>query len=317
VSIHCHNKKTNNMQSSRRQFISKTAMVLAGTALVPRGLFAAAKQSTVLGVQLYSVREDMKTNPLGTLQQLAAMGYKNVEHANYVNRKFYGYSAKEFVKILNDLGMKMPSGHTVMGRTHWDELKKDFTDAWKYTVEDAAICGQKFVISPWLDETLRKTYDGLLTYMEVFNKSGELCKKSGMKFGYHNHNFEFSSVLNGEKVFDIMIKHTDPDLVAQQLDIGNMYGVGGRALEIVKNYPGRFELMHVKDEIASTVKGEMNDGYDSTVLGKGVVGVKAIIDEGKKSGGTTHFIIEQESYQNITPIESVKQDLAVMKKWGY
>lgn len=305
------------MQSSRRKFISNTAMALAGTALLPRSLYAASNPSIVVGVQLYTVREDMQKNPLGTLQQLAAMGYKNVEHANYVNRKFYGYSAKEFVKILNDLGMKMPSGHTVMGRNHWDESKKDFTDAWKYTVEDAAICGQKYVISPWLDENLRKTYDGLLAYMEVFNKSGELCKKSGMKFGYHNHNFEFSSKLNGEKVFDIMVKHTDPNLVAQQLDIGNMYGAGGRALEIVKNYPGRFELMHVKDEIASTVTGEMNDGYDSTVLGAGVVGVKAIIDEGRKTGGTTHFIIEQESYQKISPLESAKQDLAIMKKWGY
>lgn len=305
------------MQNSRRQFISNTGLALAGAALMPSDLFAAYKPKTVLGIQLYTVRDDMKKDPLGTLKQLAAMGYKNVEHANYIDRKFYGYSAKEFLKVLNDLGMKMPSGHTVMGRNHWDESKKEFTDAWKYTIEDAAVCGQQFVISPWLDETLRKTYDGLLTYMEVFNKSGELCKKSGMKFGYHNHNFEFSSMLNGEKVFDIMIKHTDPNLVAQQLDIGNMYGVGGRALEIVKAYPGRFELMHVKDEIATTVKGEMNDGYDSTVLGAGVVGVKAIIDEGKKSGGTTHFIIEQESYQNITPLQSAKEDLAVMKKWGY
>ena len=280
------------MQSSRRQFISKSALALAGTALVPRSLFAAAPKSTVLGIQLYTVRDDMKKDPLGTLKQLAAIGYKNVEHANYVDRKFYGYSAKDFLKILNDLGLKMPSGHTVMGRTHWDESKKEFTDAWKYTIDDAATCGQKFVISPWLDENLRKTYDNLLSYMEVFNKSGELCKKSGMKFGYHNHNFEFSSLLNGEKVFDIMIKHTDPNLVAQQLDIGNMYGVGGRALEIVKSYPGRFELMHVKDEIATTVKGEMNDGFDSTVLGTGVVGVKQIIDEAKKY-------------------------LAIMKKWGY
>lgn len=305
------------MQSSRRQFISKTGLTLAGAALLPRGLFAAYKPNTVLGIQLYSVRDDMKKDPLGTLKQLASMGYKNVEHANYIDRKFYGYSAKEFLKILNDLGMKMPSGHTVMGRNHWDESKKEFTDAWKYTIEDAAICGQKFVVSPWLDETLRKTYDGLLSYMEVFNKSGELCKKSGMKFGYHNHNFEFSTLLNGEKVFDIIIKHTDPNLVAQQLDIGNMYGVGGRAMEIVKAYPGRFELMHVKDEIATSVKGEMNDGYESTVLGKGVVGTKAIIDEGKKSGGTTYFIIEQESYQNITALQSAKEDLAIMKKWGY
>lgn len=305
------------MYSNRRQFISKTTMALAGTALMPRTLFAASKHSSVLGIQLYSVRDDMKKDPLGTLKQLAAMGYKNVEHANYINRKFYGYTAKEFVKVLNDLGMKMPSGHTVMAKNHWDASKNDFTDAWKYTIEDAAVCGQKYVISPWLDETLRKSYDGLVGYMDVFNKSGELCKKSGMKFGYHNHNFEFSEVLNGEKVFDIMVKHTDPNLVAQQLDIGNMYGVGGRALEIVKSYPGRFELMHVKDEIATTAKGEMNDGYESTVLGKGVVGVKEIIDEGRKSGGTTHFIIEQESYQTITPIQSAKEDLAIMKIWGY
>ncbi len=305
------------MQSSRRQFISKTGIALAGAALMPRNLFAAPKPSTVLGIQLYTIRDDMKKDPLGTLKQLAAMGYKNVEHANYIDRKFYGYSAKEFVKILNDLGLKMPSGHTVMGRNHWDESKKEFTDAWKYTVEDAAVCEQKFVISPWLDETLRKTYDGLLKYMEVFNKSGELCQKSGMKFGYHNHNFEFSSTLNGEKVFDIIIKHTDPNLVAQQLDIGNMYGAGGRALEVVKAYPGRFELMHVKDEIATPVKGEMEDGFESTILGAGVVGTKAIIDEGKKSGGTKYFIIEQESYQNSTPLLSSKEDLAIMKKWGY
>lgn len=305
------------MQDSRRHFIKKTGIALLVIGIAPLDLFAARKTNTVLGIQLYSVRDDMKKDPLGTLKQLAEMGYKNVEHANYVNRKFYGYSAKDFTKLLSDLGLKMPSGHTVMTKTHWDVSKKDFTDEWKYTIEDAATCGQKFVISPWLDESLRKTYDDLIAYMDVFNKSGELCKKSGMKFGYHNHNFEFSSKLNGEKVFDIMIKHTDPSLVAQQLDIGNMYGVGGRALEIVKAYPGRFELMHVKDEISATRKGEMNDGFDSTVLGKGVVDVKAIIDEARKSGGTTHFIIEQESYQDITPLQSAKQDLAVMKKWGY
>ena len=100
------------------------------------------------GVQLYSIRDDMKANPMGTLEALAKMGYKHVEHANYINRKFYGWSAKEFRKILDDLGMKMPSGHTVMTAKHWDAGKKDFTDDWKYTVEDAAVCGQQFVISP-------------------------------------------------------------------------------------------------------------------------------------------------------------------------
>ena len=305
------------MLASRRKFLTQSGMLLAGAAALPHQLLANFASNSVLGVQLYSVREDMKKDPLGTLKQLAAMGYKNVEHANYINRKFYGYTAKEFKKILDDLGLKMPSGHTVMERTHWDPSKKDFTASWKYTVEDAAIVGQQYVISPWLDEELRKTYDGLLAYMDVFNKSGELCKKSGMKFGYHNHNFEFSTKLNNQKVFDIMVKHTDPSLVAQQLDIGNMYGAGGRALEIVKQYPGRFELMHVKDEIKTATKGEMEDGYESTVLGKGVVGVKEVIDQGRKTGGTIHFVVEQESYQQLTPLQSMKADFDMMRQWGY
>jgi sugar phosphate isomerase/epimerase len=302
------------MNISRRTFLKNSALAVAGTTLLAREGFA-FKSKELIGVQLYSIREEMKQDPLGTLKQLAAMGYKHVEHANYVNRKFYGYAPKEFKKILDDLGLKMPSGHTVMGRKHWDETAKDFTSEWKYTVEDAATLGQQYVISPWLDENLRKTYDDLVRYMEVFNKSGELCKKSGMKFGYHNHDFEFSQKLNDKTVYDIILQNTDPKLVTQQLDIGNMVGGGGEAMEVLKRYPGRFESMHVKDEIKSESKE--HGGYESTVLGTGLINVKEVIDWGRKSGGTKHFIIEQESYQGKTPLECVKEDLIIMKKWGY
>jgi sugar phosphate isomerase/epimerase len=171
-----------------------------------------------------------------------------------------------------------------------------------------------FVISPSLPNNLRKSYDELLKAMEMFNKSGELCKKSGMKFGYHNHDFEFSEKLNGETLFDIILTKTDGSLVAQQLDIGNMYNAGAKALDIMKKYPNRFESMHVKDEIKAT---EGNQPFESTILGKGVLPVKEVIDIGRKSGGTIHFIIEQESYQGKTPLECVKEDLAIMKKWGF
>ncbi|MEO6218823.1 MAG: sugar phosphate isomerase/epimerase, partial [Ginsengibacter sp.] len=87
--------------------------------------------------------------------------------------------------------------------------------------------------------------------------------------------------------------------------------------EIIKKYPDRFESMHVKDEIKAPDKGEMNDNYESTILGKGILPVKQIVDLGKKSGGTTQFIIEQESYQGKTPIECTKEDLKIMKEWGY
>ena len=302
------------MHNSRRRFIKNSALTVAGATLFSGKLLAAKNPKEITGIQLYSVRDEMKKDPSGTLKQLAEMGYKHVEHANYVNRKFYGYSVNEFKKLLGDLGLKMPSGHTVMRNEHWDNSKKDFTDEWKYTVEDAAILGQQYVISPWLDESLRKNYDDMKRYMDVFNKSGELCKKSGMKFGYHNHDFEFSQKLNGVTVYDIIMQNTDPALVAQQLDIGNLYNGGATALEVMKQYPGRFESMHVKDEIKASTG---NEKFESTVLGKGIVPVKEVIDLGRKSGGTIHFIVEQESYQGKTPMACAKEDLQIMKAWGY
>jgi len=304
------------MTYSRRKFLKHSTLTAASVTFLSNQLFAGIKTDHITGIQLYSVRDDMKKDPLGTLKLISAMGYKYVEHANYVDRKFYGYNAADFKKLLSDLGMQMKSGHTVMNTKHWDDSKQDFTDLWKYTVEDAATVGQQYVISPWLEDVYRKNYDDLKRYMEVFNKCGKLCQSSGLTFGYHNHDFEFSQKLNDMKVFDIILQNTDPALVAQQLDIGNMYHAGGIALDIMKQYPGRFELMHVKDEI-KTDKGEMGGGYESTVLGAGILPVKEIIDLGKKAGGTLHFIIEQESYQGKTPVDCAKEDLAVMKKWGY
>jgi len=305
------------MSISRRSFLKQGALTLAGGAFLTNQLMAAVHRGETLkeltGVQLYSIRDDMKKDPMGTLKALANMGYKHVEHANYVNRKFYGWSAKEFRKILDDLGMTMPSGHTVMTSQHWDVAKKDFTDVWKHTVEDAAICGQKFVISPWLEEGKRKTESDLKSFMEVFNRCGELCQKSGMKYGYHNHDFEFSQKLGDRTVFDIILSETDAKLVIQQLDIGNMVNGGAQALDIMKKYPGRFESMHVKDEILASGGHEK---YESTILGKGIVPVKEVIDLGRQ-WGTKHFIIEQESYQGKSPLECVKEDLDIMKKWGY
>jgi sugar phosphate isomerase/epimerase len=304
------------MNNSRRTFIKRSTLALAGTSLLSRLSFAntTTKDGELVGIQLYSVRDDMGKDPLGTLKQLAAMGYKHVEHANYKDRKFYGYTPAEFKKILGGLGMEMPSGHTVLASQHWDSAKKEFTDLWKYTVEDAAIMGQQYVISPSLNESYRKDKDGLLRFMEVFNKSGELCKKSGMKFGYHNHDFEFSENLGGEMLYDIMMKNTDEKLVIHQLDIGNLYNGGAIASEIVKKYPGRFSSVHVKDEIKAT---EGNEKYESTILGAGIVNVKEVIDMIRKSSKNVHYIIEQESYQGKTPLDCAREDLAIMQKWGY
>ena len=306
------------MNHSRRSFLRNSAMGLGAIAFASPAMqaLAAIKYKKLIGVQLYSVRDEMKRDPQSTLNALAEMGYKYVEHANYIDRKFYGWEAKEFKKRLDDLGMKMPSGHTVMGKKHWDEGKNEFTDLWKYTVDDAAILGQELVISPSIDMAIRKDKNLLLKYMDIFNKSGELCQKSGMRFGYHNHDFEFSEKLEGELLYDIMLNNTDPTLVTQQLDIGNMINGGGVPAEVMKKFPGRFVSMHVKDEVPSSAGHEK---FESTVLGKGSgqIDVKALVKLGDKEGGTKHFIIEQESYQGLKPLDCMKEDLAVMRGWGY
>jgi len=180
------------MQNSRRKFIQNTGIALLGIGMTPSTLWSkntSADAKTLIGIQLYAVRDNMFKDPLGTLKALSKMGYQFIEHANYVNRKLYGYTPIEFKKILDDLGMKMPSGHTSLNASHWDATKKEFTAAWKYTIDDAVTLGQDYVISPWIDEKVRTSYDALMHQLEQFNLSGELCLESGMRFGYHNHNF--------------------------------------------------------------------------------------------------------------------------------
>lgn len=306
------------MNQSRRSFLRHSAFGLGALAFASPALqaLAAVKYKKLVGVQLYSVRDDMRKDPQGTLNALAEMGYKYVEHANYVGRKFYGWEAKEFRKRLDDLGIKMPSGHTVMGKLHWDDAKNDFTDLWKYTVEDAAVMGQELVISPSIDMGIRKDKNLLLKYMDIFNKSGELCNQFGMRFGYHNHDFEFSEKLEGELLYDIMLNNTDPKLVAQQLDIGNMINGGGVPAEVMKKFPGRFVSMHVKDEVPAKAGHEH---FESTILGKGSgqIDVQALVKLGDKEGGTKHFIIEQEAYQGLQPLDCMKENIAIMRGWGY
>jgi sugar phosphate isomerase/epimerase len=301
------------MKSTRRTFIKTGALAFAGTTFLTNASCAAPAKRGIIGLQLYSIRDDMSRDPIGTLKKLTETGYEYLEHASYTERKFYGYPAIEFKKILDNLGLKMISGHTEMGRQHWDEARKDFSESWKFTLEDAAILGQKYVVSPWINEDIRKNYDDFRAFLDVFNKCGELCKKQGMKFGYHNHNFEFSEKLNGESLFDIIMKSIDPELVVMQLDIGNLFDGGAVALDVVNRYPGRFENVHVKDVKKSDEIGK----YESVIIGEGVADVRKVIELIKSTGGAQVMIIEQESYQEKTPMECTRIDLEIMKKWGY
>lgn len=305
------------MNTSRRIFIKNGSITLAGSALLPVHILKEQKSTShVLGIQLWTVKDYMEKDAAGTLKRLSEIGYKYVEGAGYDNRKFYGYKAADFKKLLNDNGLKMQSGHNFLGGKVWDKANNDFTDEWKNTIEDAAAVEMKYVISPGVDESLCKNTDDFKWYMDLFNKTGSLCKRAGLIFAYHNENYEFNHSLDGTRLYDLLLKLTDKSLVAQQIDIGNMYEPGGRAMDYLKRYSGRFFSMHVKDEIKKDTTAQKGEVYESTVLGKGVIGVKDIVDFAIKSG-TKYFIIEQESFQGKTSLECANEDFKMMTRWGY
>ncbi|MDJ1484739.1 sugar phosphate isomerase/epimerase [Cytophagaceae bacterium YF14B1] len=298
-----------NSYPSRRNFIKKGSIFLAGAAI--SGQLFLQKEKFHIPLQLYSVRDEMKKDPLGTLKQLASIGYKEVEPAAYLeqsvyqNRKIYGYSSKELRKILDDLGLTQPSSHVVFRLTDWLTDKKDVSDEWKGVMEDANILGQKYLISPWfaydktkLDEC-RKGFD-------VYNKVGEICSNAGLRFGFHNHHDEFEQKFNNEYLYDIMLKELNLKYVCQQLDICNMAEANVDPMRWLKMFPKHFELLHVKD--LNKTKNE------STLLGDGRLRMKEILDFAKKNTAVKYWVIEQESYGDKTPMESVKIDLERLKQ---
>lgn len=300
------------MHTSRRTFIKNSILIAAGAAILPRNLFATSKKLEHLGLQLYTVRDAMHADPIGTLKKLGDIGFNHLEHAGYSNRLFYGMTIKDIKQVLDDNHLSMDSGHVVLSKRHWNDAKGDFTDEWKYTIEDAAKVGQRYLISPGLDDDLRTNLDAFKRFMEIFNKCGELCRRSNLQFGYHNHDFEFTTMFGDKRLYDVLLENTDPKLVTQQLDIGNMYPTGAMPMDYINKYPGRFDLMHVKDQLKKT------DGkYENTLLGKGVLPLKDILKAAAKTGGTTQFIIEQEEYQGMDPLVCSKLDMQVMYKWGY
>ncbi|MDP4223062.1 MAG: sugar phosphate isomerase/epimerase [Bacteroidota bacterium] len=301
------------MDISRRIFVKSGAMAVSGIALFPGTILGSTSKKVIVGIQLYSVRDDMKADPKGSLKKIAAMGYKVVEHAGYEDGKFYGYSPSDFKKILQDLSLEMYSGHVDFGMQAWDASRKDFNDSWKRTVEDAAYMGQKFVITPELDDNAQKDYDTLMKVIDLWNHAGQLCQKYQMKFGYHD-DFNEDAVLNGMKIYDIIMKYSDPRLTMQQFDIANLYNAAGtNPMDILKKYPGRFESLHVKDLLKEKNK---ENRHDSTILGKGVLDVKDVLSLATKNGAWL-LIIEQEAYQNESPMDCARDDFAAMKKWGY
>ena len=219
---------------NRRTFI-ETSIAAGVLSALPSRAFATTHQIEKVGVQLYTVRDAMKSDFTGTIAKVASIGYKEVEFAGYFN-----HSPSEVRAILDKNGLAAPSCHV-----GYDVVEKK----WPETIEAAHTIGHSFIVCPWIDQKLRKSADDWKQITEQFNKAGEASKKAGIQFGYHNHWWEFApdASLGGKLPYDYLLESTDANLVKMEMDLCWISVAGQDPLTYFKRYPGRFPLVHVKD----------------------------------------------------------------------
>ena len=278
--------------TSRRSFLKTAAAVSTGLLIAPN-LFAgnnkkgvlAANHKREIGVQLYTVRDLMAADPIGTLAKVAKTGYKNVEGATYTGTElFYGMPPAQFKQVLDDNGLQMPSGHYVLGQS-MPNAKGTISNDWQKAVDDAAAVGLNYMVCAYLFDTERGNIDQYSTVAEKLNTAGAICQKAGIQLCYHNHNFEFVEQ-NGTLPYDILIGQTDPDSVKMEMDLYWMYKAKQDPIAWFKKYPGRFPLWHLKD---------MDNTPDEKFIevGKGTIPFKTILTHAKEAG-LDYFFYEQD-----------------------
>lgn len=276
---------------SRREFLRATGGIALGALTLPYLSYGAKVKN--VGLQLYTVKDVMLSDARGTLKILSDIGYKELESARSAKGNYYGLAPKEVKTICKDLGLNMRSGHV-----HIDEN-------WEKSVAQAAEAGQEYLVCSSLPSD-GQTIDNYKKVADTFNKAAEDCKKAGLKFGYHNHDYEFDKV-DGKVLYDVLLENSDPKLVLMELDLGWVVVTGNDPLDYFKKYPGRFPLWHLKDM--------KKDHPESTEFGKGQVDIKLMM-QNAKSSGMKYFFVEQEEYAE-NPIKSIQHNFDYLKKLDY
>lgn len=290
---------------TRRDFLKISAAgTLGAVALGPMACTAAAadKKSFGVGLQLYSIRDAISEDLLGSLTKISDMGYKYVELASYSNGKFYGKSPKEFKKMVDDLGMVAISSHAAVESTgiSMDNAQK--------MADDHAELGVTYCIQPWVNEEDR-TVEKFKKMVADWNQVGEVMKKAGIQFGYHNHNFEFKNMDGVVPYYDIFMKEMDPDLITMELDIYWAMKGGQDPVEMFDKYPGRFQLWHLKDmseKVTDPFYEVIKD--DITSVGAGLIDYKRVF-AAKEKAGMKHFFVEDDNQGNGKPFEGVETSI--------
>ena len=287
----------------RRDFLKTTATGLALTAITGNllgckssSMFGSKANLNEFGLQLYTLRDVLPKDPKGVLKQIAEMGYKQIESFEGSTGMFWGMTNIEFKKYMDDLGMKIVSSHC--------NIEKDF----ERKANEAAEIGMKYLIDPYVGP--QKTIDDTKKIAEKFNNRGEICKKAGLKFAYHNHDYPFK-IVDGQVPLDIMIRNTDPSLVDFEMDIYWVVTAGEDPVKWFEKYPGRFTLGHIKDRKKNA---PLSDKDASCIVGQGEIDFAKILKAGQKNG-MKYFIVEQERYDNTTSLIAAKADADYLKKF--
>jgi sugar phosphate isomerase/epimerase len=280
---------------SRRTFLQNTSLALAGTALSAER-WIEKKSVAHLGVQLYSIRDDMAKDPTGTLAKVAQMGYREVEGFGYADGKMFGMPIAEYTKALKANGLTMPSSHRNFTLEEYDEAKKDITDSAKRAIDDAVKMGQRYIILPWWKAEERPFLEKIV---KIAAAASRYAATAGIRCGYHNHDFEFTQRgPDGRLFIEWLLHEVDPSNFAFEMDIYWVCYARHNPLDWFRLYPGRWELCHAKD-LAATEKRETIEFGDGTIDFPGIF-------RKSQQAGLRHYVIELEHYRT-TPMEGVKR----------
>lgn len=282
---------------SRREFLGTLGRAALGASalgcLRPSALagLGGAAPRTPIGIQLYTVRTLMARDFEGTLSQLAGIGYREVEFAGY-----FGRTPAQVREVLRRNGLAAPSTHI--------ELPVDDV-AWKRTLDEASAIGHEWATVAWIDAPMRRTPDDWARLAERFNHLGTLARRAGLRFGYHNHDFEFQHV-GDETLFDTLLAHTDPALVDLEMDIYWVVKAGADPLAIMRKHPGRFPLLHLKDATAAPERRMVD-------VGAGTIDFPAILAADRDT--LRHAFVEHDDPPD--PLASARASYSYLSRLTY
>ncbi|MEM7316515.1 MAG: sugar phosphate isomerase/epimerase [Planctomycetota bacterium] len=264
---------------SRRQLLGGSVALGLSTLAAPTISPAApVSHKRVPGVQLYTVRESMAADVPGTLRAIAGIGYKEVEFAGYGDQ-----SSQQVRALLDDLELTSPSSHV-----NAIAMRDDPSSL----VDFATVIGNDYLTVAWLSPDDRQTLDDYKRWADAFNRAGEVCRENGMRFAYHNHDFELMPI-DGQMPFDILLNETDPALVDFELDMFWVRKAGHDVVSILDKAPARFTMAHIKD---------MDDEGNMTEVGTGTIDFESILGN-EAASGIRHLFVEHD--QPSDPFKSV------------